>query len=482
MNQEQKFDKIIRKKVDEAEFPFDENNWNKLSMQLDAERKIASGGWGKFLFLGLLFLGITSASIALYKTDGPFGLKNKIAITNSSSNSVSGENIANDKLPTSSENNLLAVNNDNSNTSEKGFTDNLIDANATLVPTENSKTMNGPSDLNSKNDVNEINSTSKISTKNGSAFKSNKNGIINSNARKGNSLTDSEITNAEAANSSIGGVNEGNSKTNAIGEMNSSERSKSELNGEVNLQHNVLNRIDSKLQIVYSNRNVKLPILKIPSWYDDDYHRKGKKRLSYLNAEIGGAFLLGWDSKEGKDGRGLNWYAGVNYGKFYTKKIGFSVGSQFYNVGNIKQSFFESSKSVYGLGSTSSNTIITTQSLYYFSVPVKFYYAVNPSNQFGVGVNPSFLFSSNNVVENYRLTDDVKSNEITTKSSGIYEGVRLNNILISAFYKTKLSKRMFLNTEVLYGVRDIFKNTPSNNYTQKPLGIRLGIQYTLFEK
>ena len=41
MNQEQKFDKIIRKKVDEAEFPFDENNWNKLSMQLDAERKIA---------------------------------------------------------------------------------------------------------------------------------------------------------------------------------------------------------------------------------------------------------------------------------------------------------------------------------------------------------------------------------------------------------------------------------------------------------
>ena len=86
------------------------------------------------------------------------------------------------------------------------------------------------------------------------------------------------------------------------------------------------------------------------------------------------------------------------------------------------------------------------------------------------------------MVENYRLTDDVKSNEITTKSSGIYEGVRLNNILISAFYKTKLSKRMFLNTEVLYGVRDIFKNTPSNNYTQKPLGIRLGIQYTLFEK
>lgn len=477
MNQEQKFDKIIRKKVNEAEFPFDENNWNKLSMQLDSERRVAAG-WGKFLFLGLLFLGITSASIALYKTQGPLGLKDKLANKNSLNNNGSIEQ-------SESENNLLASNDvNNLRVSEQRFAEKTNETNLTSGSIENkvyvSLNKNTPN-LSLNNSANNgFNGTSGISIKEGYNAVLNKKELTNPSS----SLKFSGVTNSigDENKSDNSGLNEANSKGGNASEIKITSRSKSELNGEVILEHNILDRIDSKLQIVYSNRNLKLPALKLPIWYDDDYHRKGKKRLSYLNAEIGGAFLLGWDSKDGKDGRGLNWYAGVNYGKFYTKKIGFSVGSQFYNIGNINQSFFESSKSVYGLGSTSSNTVITAQSLYYFSVPVKFYYAVNLSNQIGVVVNPSFLFSSKNVVENYRLTDDVKSNEITTKSTGIYEGVRLNNVLLSVFYKTKLSKRMFLNTELFYGVRDIFKNTNSNVYNQKPLGIRLGIQYTLFEK
>lgn len=482
MNPEQKFDKIIRKKVDEAEFPFDEQNWNKLSMQLDAERRLAtSRGWGKFLFLGLLFLGITSASIAVYKIQGPSGIKGQLASGNTGSNDNDGSSAqaqganANKNTNHNSDNNLLASNNSNNQAvglaNYTGGSSNDI-AN-TLAVNSNNANVNVADNSSSvnKNSTSENANVTSSEKENNSSVSKTKKGSKYSSGSKGLGKKGQNVLNKDA------GLNDAD----ATGWGNGASAF-TKYDGDVLLAHNALNRIDSKLNIVYSNRNVKLGALKIPNWYDEDYRRKGKKRLSFLNAEAGGAFLLGWDSKDGKDGRGFNWYAGVNYGKFLNKKIGFSAGSQFYNIGNIKQSFYESSKSVYGLGSTSTNTVITTQSLFYFSVPVKVYYAVSPAHQIGASVNPSFLFSSKNVVETYRLTDDIKSNEMTSKSSGIYEGVRLNNVLVSAFYKAQLNKRMYLNTEVMYGVRDIFKNTSTNNYSQKPIGLRVGLQYTLFEK
>nr|MBA2613607.1 hypothetical protein [Bacteroidota bacterium] len=449
MNQEQKFDKIIKKKVDEAEFPFDEQNWNRLSMQLDAERRLAtSRGWGKFLFLGLLFLGITSASIAVYKIQGPFDIKDQLADNTPLNNNTGSDAQAhgangNTITQNSSDNNLLASNNSNNQSvGLANYNNNSNDVNKTVSVNSGDYKANALV----------TNSADNNSTANGSnadnVSSSGKNNSITSNSKKGNSLFGSKkgASNKGAANLK----DDGSSNVTDAAEMADGSRTKRILDGDVLLEHNVLNRIDSKLNILYSNRNVKLGALKIPNWYDEDYHRKGKKRLSFLNAETGGAFLLGWDSKNGKDGRGVNWYAGVNYGKFMNKKVGFSAGSQFYNISNIKESFYESSKSVYGLGSTSSNTVITTQSLFYFAVPVKFYYAVSPAHQIGASVSPSFLFSSKNVVETYRLTDGIRSNEMKSNSSGIYEGVRLNNVLVSAFYRAQLSKRMYLNTEVLY--------------------------------
>ncbi|MEO6304587.1 MAG: hypothetical protein ABIP51_15615 [Bacteroidia bacterium] len=494
MNQEQKFDKIIKKKVDEAEFPFDEQNWNKLSMQLDAERRLAtSRGWGKFLFLGLLFLGITSASIALYKIQGPLGFKDKLAgnITSNDNNSSSANaHNANGNTDQNSNNNLLAsntINNSSVTENAKYGIDNTngINSSATINSSANSNESN-------KVDNSNANSNSNIDSENKSVSDNNTNSIANTTENKNNSTA---VTSQKSSknnfvaksgnsntNESISGSDQSNNENEDANAMMSPDKTVSDLAGGIMLEHTVLDRIDARIPVLFSTRNVKTGALKIPNWYEEDYHKKGKKKLSFLNIEAGGAFLAGWDSKDGKDGRGLNWYAGVNYGKFINRKVGFSVGPQFYNISNIKQPFYESSKSVYGLGSTSSNTVITTQSLSYFAIPVKLYYAVKPAHQIGVGATPSFLFSSKNVVENYRLTDNIKSNETKSESSGIYEGVRLNNILVSAFYRAKINKRMFLNTEVLYGVRDIFKNTTSNSYSQKPIGVRVGVQFTLFEK
>jgi len=42
--------------------------------------------------------------------------------------------------------------------------------------------------------------------------------------------------------------------------------------------------------------------------------------------------------------------------------------------------------------------------------------------------------------------------------------------------------RLYLNTELIYGVTDIFKNTKTNTNKEQPMGLRLSLQYTLFDK
>src|SRR4051812_18785644 len=57
MSFEEEFDKIIRQKSEEAKYPFDEKNWEKVSSMLDAERKATAGVFfKKFYLTGLLIV------------------------------------------------------------------------------------------------------------------------------------------------------------------------------------------------------------------------------------------------------------------------------------------------------------------------------------------------------------------------------------------------------------------------------------------
>ena len=47
----------------------------------------------------------------------------------------------------------------------------------------------------------------------------------------------------------------------------------------------------------------------------------------------------------------------------------------------------------------------------------------------------------------------------------------------------KINKRFSLNGEVMYGLTDIFLNKNAlNKNTESPLGLRISVKYTLFDK
>jgi hypothetical protein len=116
-------------------------------------------------------------------------------------------------------------------------------------------------------------------------------------------------------------------------------------------------------------------------------------------------------------------------------------------------------------------------------VPVKIYYNVSSKGKIGLGVNAGFLFNGKNTIENYSISDNVKDNVVISNNTGYYQGLSNTNILVSAFYNHSINRRFKLNAEVIYGLSDTYNNTVSKTaINEKNIGLRLSLQYTLFDK
>jgi hypothetical protein len=230
------------------------------------------------------------------------------------------------------------------------------------------------------------------------------------------------------------------------------------------------------------NADINLPFVWLSRY--DDYFSK-KKLTHFLNAEIGGTYLFGWNTPKVKDGQGLNWFGGLNYGYYLCPKTSIGIGVQVYNITNITQPFYSSKQKNYGFGYTSSYSEITTDNLYYISVPVKLSYHINASNHVGFGFNTGYLLQGHSRVDSYQTSSEQQMPGAPegTGSNKIYdEATAIVNTMGSVFFNTKINRRFALNAEFIYGFKDLFKNAGTITTTEKPMGVRLSINYYLFKK
>jgi hypothetical protein len=120
--------------------------------------------------------------------------------------------------------------------------------------------------------------------------------------------------------------------------------------------------------------------------------------------------------------------------------------------------------------------------LFYFSVPVKVDFALTKYDHIGASVNTGVLFNGMNTVATYEMKDGVKSNESKTRYTGYFEGTNTTNIMLGVSYGHSFSKRVRVNGEFMYSISDTYKNTATSAAKENNMGIRLGVQYTLFDK
>jgi hypothetical protein len=487
MSFEEEFDKIIRRKAEEEKYPFDEGNWEKTSRLLDAERKTTRALNLKKLYLpAALLIILGSAGLITFNYFAGNTDEHIVSVVAKADQQ---------NVNTSDKSNEAQTNIVQKETTQQN---NVINNHPASMnkPVESSEPVSNNSSANS--DMSAHNSA-KIAPEQTeepiSPIKQEKEEIktVSQNlAGKEPEPAQESIVNTIIPGNQNNSAAENNQ--NASVSKDNQDEKKSGVD-ELLLQAGA-GSIEQKteadwLAAVYSNLPFEMSELElmptpfnILNRYDDDYYKNNQKpRKHYLNAEFGSNYLLGWDTKSGKDGSGFNWFGGFNYGRYLSKKISVSLGIQAYNLGNIQQPFYMNTNKEYGFGSTNSYTVVTSNNLYYLSLPLKFNYAVNSSNIIGFGINAGLLLSSNNTVETYYLLDNQKiPSGPTQKNTGVYQGTRMNNMMLSVHYLTHLTKRFGLNAEFNYGLTDIFKNMGEIQNTERPMGFRLSIQYTLFDK
>ncbi|MBA3665097.1 MAG: hypothetical protein H0W61_12925 [Bacteroidetes bacterium] len=476
MKPEQEFDKIIQQRIEEAEgdFPFDENNWQNASKLIDAERGVAGYRNNKhFLLLGALFLILGSVSFFGYKYINS-GSENEITQNKQqhlNSNISNGEK--NEMPETAGANLNEAANNKTNNSASENM---------------NEEGASTEKQANASSSVSDVKNTGSDNLVNAAKRKGSKSSELNSaaNSSKIGIISNAGINNVSAKNNS-----HTSSKNNILIE-NGDKSSKSEIAVDnTTVQENAGSNM-------YENLFLKTKITSMPAHnldgdlrkttfdfiriYRDDYFTPRRRKTIYLDAEVGTAYLLGWNAPKGKDAKGFNAYAGLNLGFHVWKKFSGSVGAQVYNMSNIQQPFYTASSVSYDFGSNGTYTTIATNSLFYMAIPVKINYAFNKRNSISLGVNTAMLFGGQNTVETFNMADGLKSNSKIARNNGYYEGTNAINVMITAGYNRAISRRIKLNGEIMYGLSDVYKNTSSNTTRQNNMGIRLGLQYTLFSK
>lgn len=521
MSFEEQFDKIINNKINESAFPFDEKNWEKASALIDANRlaPIAKNKSKNLLLLSLALLTVSTIAVFTYVQ-----LNTKaVVVANTTKNKISSTNTEN-LISQANNNNNTPINNEfNSSTSNtlknlntqtdsketvKNYIDNekthksttIINTNTNL--TKKDKHLASQTNTNSQENINtspayktnenEVATMALTKTEENEAIATNKliatknydsntaTKIANANVTNKKLLQKNSVTIFSKINPIIVSTKDNtpvNNKVNSIPEV-----TKREIIENSKLSFEPLSTITLNVQQDLTNYECKNTNVNFLQAYDNDYFKNTKPKFNHLNLEAGTAYLLGFNTINTKDAVGLNYYAGLNYGIYISKKISVSAGAQFYNVSNIKQNFYTASKTVYEFGSTGSYTNITTNSLYYVSVPIKLNYALSPISKIGLGLNTGFLVGGKNTVETYNLFDGVKANVTTTTNKGYYEGVNTKNVVLSAFYSHKLNKRFNVNCEFMYGISDVYINTKTNTTKQNTIGFKLGLTFTLLDK
>ncbi len=492
MSFEEEFDKIIRQKAEDAKYSFDEANWHKVSNMLEADRK--AEGVSRFtkalLPLGTLLL----VGVAGYLTYTSFGTGNSttLAQEKASQQPKTIAAVQSEVVVSVNETQPLPEVADNA----KSISENLAQ---------------GPLETDSKTAKPEnvvVSKLAKSSLQIGKDFSSSgQEQTILKTDDPAPAITDKPITDAQSINPSgvnNGDVTDGESRSNAtkqpvlafvdtphLEEAAKTQESQTRVLSQEQ-SHDpagdlIVSEVLSPLWVLMPVQNAEYSLMETaqyPLIKDEDYYNQGKlAKKHYLNVDLGAAYLFGWDKNQTKDGKGLDYYAGFNYGRYINRKFSVSAGIQVYNVSNINQPYYSAAHKEYGFGSTTIYTVVTATDLLFASVPLKLNYAVNEYNTLGLGVNVGYLLGANSGVQQYYMRDNEKIMLTpSAKTTQIYDGTQSFNFMITAAYTLRLNNRVAIKAEYLRGLTDLFKNSGTLGVSEKTSGLRFGLQYTLFDK
>ncbi|MFO0478758.1 MAG: hypothetical protein ACK50L_08310 [Bacteroidota bacterium] len=451
------FEKILKKKLEETEFPFDESNWKKARIMIDVSRGNKSGA--AFYTLGIIGF-LATIGIIYFSFDLSTNKSAKNLIANNNESNLIVKEISQKELITknvdSKINELISKENSNLRLEIKNTTGKTSASLNQTHAIENTS-LNKIKQAIVKKKYSE-NGLAKIADEEKPEV--NKNLLPNSHA---------EILIGDASNTS----NEELSTT-----INSTTTTASTTNDSVYFLKTIaiattlVNPVDSApFQPIF------LVQKGIPTSLDSLY--KIKHKASILYAEVGFSYLFGWNSLLKHEADGFNFLAGFNYRYYFHNNLSLGLGIQYTTISNLSQSTFTVARTSYDFGIEKEITSIKYLQLHYVNVPFKFGYNIGKNNIIGAGVNFSVLLTDESRYQVY----NAKNAEIANKkSNGYLTGFNPYDMQVSIFYHRQLIKGFSINTEFGFGLIDVKDNAHfKNTIFERNMGCKLSLCYNLFK-
>jgi hypothetical protein len=437
MSYEENFDRIIRQKAEEAEYPFDAGNWDKASRMLDKERESGTAFklrkvyapaavavvLGTAAFLTFAYLGRPDSPVAAVLPEAA----PQSIVVQSEPSKVS--NVISPVAPSVSEEKIQ----------------NQASESAPVASQTGERSLPPASEPRPNSPVSEPIAV----TQEPVAAKEN--------------LKEEPVASIEPAAEPVINVSVIQPETASEELVVSEEQTSTTLDGVTMFlpyeQDEEVNTANVTLLFVY-----------------EDYFRKNYKAY-WFALDAGTAYAPGWYTNGVNDARSFNGYAGLTYGRYFCDRIGVSAGLEAYNISNINQPLYAIEGKDYSFGSTATSTVVTTTQLFYGAVPLKVHYAFSRGNRLSAGVSLGWAMCGRNTIETYAVENDLPVKG-STYADGVYEGVG-NNTQLSLAYRYMAGKRVGLQAEYLYGVSDLFRKNEGQTQTQF---LRVGIQYLFLDK
>ncbi|MBN8693163.1 MAG: hypothetical protein J0L69_08200 [Bacteroidetes bacterium] len=528
------FEQHLKQKLDNAEFPFDEQNWEKARAMIDASRSNNRPKW--IFFLSSIALILTLGVVYYTQSGSSNNEQPLLALNDISKNQQSVQpsdmqpvnpatsevetaaNVNENKLNNNDDNNQhtnRTTTNNNTSGTKKSIggksSSNVSHTEASSDKTQtnsNSSSENSNSTTSQSTPASNTNPGSGSSSPNGTAAgKESSETIKLAKSEKSKSTTQTEIpvilgSNLSATNKNNTVVNSENKGINSNREGNLKSEGTAVITN--NISGNDSKVTDSLAAVVTKDviemsspiadtNNTQTPVLaKVDSTSTaNDLNLpssvKPKIRPKFLYAEAGATYLFGWNVNGSQEANGFNAVAGINYQQYISPKVSLTAGLQYNSIGNLSNSTYTASTTEYNFGVQRDVTAIKYIRIHYISVPIKLGVDLGKNNTIGFGANTGFLLNSDSQTEKYRTNNAEPMNESnrlsTKKETGYVTGFNSLDVQASVFYRRRIYKGLSANAEFIYGFTDIKKNDHfKNNTNERAMGVKVTLCLDLFKK
>lgn len=472
MNSEEKFKQSLKDLLETKEFLFDEANWEKAEKVIveNKKRKI----W-PFIFSALILLISGVLSFAFFNTTQE---NHGNYVAERGNENLLKEPIKQNKYKTSNISNVDA----NERSSEM-YEDKLVNQkektpNELIRKSEKTNSSSTLSKLTAQGNILSSLQIKKLKTKEEQIISSNTIPVDLTNQNQETEKTEDGLNSDDKSENHDFRQSETKENDNKI----LASISKAPLVFENKLNYILLPQIKTILENPVSE-NGKIILKDTIAFRNVDFINNFKHN-NYFSIEAGYSYLLGWKNSDIKEANGFNPLVGINYYNHVSQRTALSIGIQYTSVSNLSFNSHTSTIIKYGLGEESAITVITPNKLQYLLAPLKLEYTINPKNRIGFGFYAAYLLTVQSKVETYNEGYNItKANYTSSKTNGYTQGFSPFDIQGSLFYKRRLYKNLFLNTEFVYGLTDIKDNTFfKSKIVERNCGLKLSLVYNLFKR